>query len=157
MTFAVPQINLMTRFCARAEEATDVKQKYSFGPMELVLLFLEMYPKVKPIFDACTTQPPDPGPVPAPLSAVGVTGESWEEANGLKFASENSKGNFSGGFSRKAIINTSREIAKSKHIKPKQARPLAIAALTTAQQESAEDLAVTIHQAKANKSQFKLD
>jgi hypothetical protein len=125
--------------------------------MELVMLFLELYPKVKPILDLCKTQPPVPPPVPSALSAVGVTGESWTEANGLKFAAEQSKGNFSGGFSRAAIMNTSREIAKSKRIKPKQARSLAIAALTTAREESAEEIAVSIQQAKANKSQFIID
>ena len=152
MSFSVQSVGLCERFSKRADTASA--QPLGIPVLAVIGLFVEMYPAVKAMFEACTTQPPVPPPVPSALTAIGVTGESWTEANGLKFAAEKSSGNFQEGFSRIAVMNTTREIAKSKKIRKKEARPLAIAALKTARDENVEELAFAIYQSKANSAQF---
>lgn len=103
--------------------------------MDMVTRFMSMLalcPKKPPI-------PPDP-PLPPALESVGVTADIWHKVHVGKFAAMNSvKGD---SFTPWSINQTKKQIAKAKGIKPKAAKPLAIAALEAGRDETLEDLAV---------------
>jgi hypothetical protein len=132
----------------RADKAGG--EPFGIDPISIFMLFLDLLPKILPLFAACKVQPPPPPPLPSVLAAVGVTPETWQQAHGAKFASGKSANKDGSGFSNIAIRRCSVEIAKAKGIKKKAARPLAIASLETGRDETVDEIAVAMQQAKSN-------
>lgn len=154
MSISPRSVMVVERIRTRAEKASaDAGDPVGFGFLEIVMLGLEMFTKFAPLMEFCKTPVPPTPPVPEPLAAVGVTQETWHQACVSKFAAqESSDGN--GGFTKSALRRTTAEIRKSKRIKRKQAAPMALAALQTAFEESAEDIAIAAQSVKSNASNF---
>lgn len=114
--------------------------------MELLPLIMDMVTRFVGMLALCPKKPPIPPdpPLPPALVAVGVTPDIWHKVNVGKFAALQSVSGDS--FTAWSIRQTTKEIAKSKGIKRKAARPLAIATLEAGRDESAEDMAVAVAQ-----------
>ena len=146
MYYLATTVSLGSRFCARADAAED--RRLGLDPISIFTLLANMLPSILQAFAACKKQPPSPGPVPTALAAVGVTQDTWEQANAAKYGAQEAA--VGSGFSTWAINRAAKEIMKSQHKKKKDAKPMAIAALETARDESIEEMCVSLQQVKSN-------
>lgn len=150
---AARSVNLLERVRMRAEAASAAGgDPIGFGFLELIPLILDMAAKFIPLLANCKQQPPPTPPVPAALIASGVTGDTWTKAWVSKYAAMQSVDG--DGFSKAALRRATAEIRKSKHVKKKAATPMALAALQSGRDETAEDIAIAMQGVVSNASQF---
>ncbi len=145
-----PAMQLMSRFQDRVhlhaepEERNDV-MKIDF--ISIITIITSLLPLIQ---NLCKKPAPPPTPTPAPVAALGVTDDTWKQACDSKWAANEAYNAGTGKYSATAIKNMARKIAKEDGIRPKAARPAAIAALDTARAETTEDIALTIHGTKVS-------
>lgn len=142
---------LQTRYSAASE--ADGQPRGILPLVTLIPLIMEVAAKFAALLAMCKKPVPPTPPVPDALAAVGVTQDTWHKAFVSKYgATEADDGE--GGFKPWAVKRTKIEIARSRKIKKKEALPLAIAALESGRDETAEDLAIAFQSARSNAASF---
>lgn len=150
--FSAQSVDLIDRFMARNREAAVSEGEPVGAFADIIALVLEISGKFLPLLSMCKQQPPPTPPIPASLAAVGVTQETWHMASVAKYAAMQSvQGD---GFSKAALRRATAEIRKAKNIKKKAAVPLALAALQTGRDESAEEIAIAAQNSKDNAARY---
>lgn len=149
--YSAQSVGVIDRMRMRAERAAaEDGQPMGFDFITIATLIVQMLPALSSLFAACKKQPPEPTPVPVALAAVGVSDETWNEANRSKFlATESRNGNR---FRPGAVMEGTRSVMKAQGVKRKVAKPKAVSALQTSYEETVEDLAVAFQSAKKNQS-----
>lgn len=147
--YSAKSVGVIDRMRQRAERsAAEDGQPMSFDFLTIITTIIQLLPALQGLFASCKQQPPAPTPVPEALAAVGVSDETWQEANRSKFLAESS---WTGDkFRPIAVGKGAREIAKNQGIKKKAAKPLSASSLQTSREESVEDLAIAFQSAKVN-------
>lgn len=127
-------------------ERNDDSKILKFDIITIITAITSLLPLLQGLFPNCKKKPPDPTPVPAPLSSIGVSQDSWNQACQAKWVATDA---WNGTKYRANVLKASVDkLVAEQNIKRKAARPLAIASLDTSRTESAEDLAATIHGVK---------
>jgi hypothetical protein len=147
--FSARAVRVLDGIRVRAEShAASAGEPVGIPLLELLPLIMDIATRFASILALCPKKPPVPPtpPLPPALEAVGVTPDIWKQVNVGKYAAMQSVSGDS--FTNWSINKTAKEIAKVKNIKRKAAKPLAIASLEAGRDETAEDLAIAMVDAK---------
>lgn len=145
-----PAVELLSRFQSRIRDNADSDESGDALKIDIISVITIISTLLPLIQNLCKKPAPAPTPVPAQLALVGVTADVWKQASDSKWAANEAYNARTDTFSKSAIRAMARKIAARDNIKPKAARPAAVAALQTAREEQTEAIALTIHGIKTN-------
>lgn len=142
MPFSAKAVDIVTRTLKRADKAAGEALNEDLDTLAQV--FRKRASELQPLVDELE----DKTDVPPDLAALGVSQETWHQAEASKATAIKYRSAAGpGGFTKAAVGRMAKEIAKAEGLRKKSCRPVAIAALQAAAEEPTPNIAIAFHDA----------